>query len=76
MERMLDEIDDDTDLDEIAFNSQDGAFSWLKTAMNLYGQCLTVHNWHNFCCMNYFVQTLYGKWIDHLYHCMDNTYQV
>ena len=31
---MLDEIDDDTDLDEIAFNSQDEAFSWLKTAMN------------------------------------------
>ena len=34
MERMLDEIDDNTDLDEIAFNSQDEAFSWLKAAMN------------------------------------------
>lgn len=34
MERMLDEIDDDTDLDEIAFNSQDEAFLWLKAAMN------------------------------------------
>ena len=34
MQRMLDEIDDDTDLDDIAFNSHADAFSWLKAAMS------------------------------------------
>lgn len=31
---MMDEIDDDTDLEDIAFNSKDETFSWLKAAMD------------------------------------------